>query len=66
MSAGLAGAGAANQEPATQEGCPGVAEHEVHGAVDVRLQIHLVSGVGVEGILIPLDRAPVDQGEVRS
>ena len=66
VSAGLAGAGAANQEPATQEGCPGVAEHEVHGAADVRLQIHLVSGVGVEGILIPLDRAPVDQGEVRS
>ena len=58
---GLAGAlyGAVNQEVATYEDGPSVSKHKVDGAAFSRYS-------SIEGILIPLNRAPMDQGEARS
>ena len=42
----------------------GVAEDEVDGAVDVALFVELTLGVDVEGVLVALEAAAVEDGEV--
>lgn len=58
--------GVADEKPAPQEGGPGIAEDEIDGAADPGVQVHLESGVRVEGILVPLNGAPVHQRVVGS
>lgn len=44
------------------DGC--VAKNEVNCAVDVTFFVELALGVDVEGVLVPLEGAPVEDGEV--
>ena len=48
-----------NQEAATYKDGPNVSKHKVDGVAFSRYS-------SIEGILIPLIRAPIDQGEARS
>ena len=48
-----------NQEAATYEDGPSISKHKVDGAAFSRYS-------SIEGILIPLNRALIDQGEARS
>lgn len=43
----------------------GVAENEVHGAVDVALSVELALGVDHQGVLVALEGAPIEDREVR-
>jgi hypothetical protein len=43
----------------------GVAENEVHGAVDVTLSVELALGVDHQGVLVALEGTPVEDGEIR-
>ena len=63
---GLASAGAAGEDVAVLEDGEGAAEDEVDGAADVALAVELLRGVGVEGVLIALQAATVEDGVGRS
>lgn len=49
---------------AVLEDCHGVAEYEVHRAIYVAIAIELSLRVDIEGVLIPLEAALVENGEV--
>ena len=60
----LALEGEARVDVARLEDDGGVAKDEVNGAVDVAFAVELAVGVGVEGVLVGLEAAPEEGGEV--
>ena len=60
----LLGEGFSGVDHAVLEHRCGVAEDEVDGAVDVALFVELALGVGVESVLVALEAAAVEDGEV--
>lgn len=59
-------AGLPRVDVAVLEDGSGVAEDKVDGAVDVGVPVELAVGMGVEGVLVALDGATVDDGPVRA
>ncbi|CAA6664802.1 unnamed protein product [Spirodela intermedia] len=55
-----------HEDVAVLEDCHSVAEDEVDGAVDVAVAVELALGVHVERVLIALEAAAVEDGEVRA